>query len=49
MLAARAVINAGPLVALALAERLDLLGALFGEFWIPQPVLHEVAVAGLGW
>jgi predicted nucleic acid-binding protein len=48
MLAERAVINAGPLVALALAERLDLLGALFDEFWIPQPVFQEVAVAGTG-
>jgi predicted nucleic acid-binding protein len=49
MLAERAVINAGPLVALALAERLDLLGALFDEFWIPQPVFQEVVVAGSGW
>jgi predicted nucleic acid-binding protein len=49
MLADRAVINAGPLVALALAERLDLLGALFREFWIPQSVFQEVAVAGSGW
>jgi hypothetical protein len=49
MLAARAVINAGPRVTLALAERLDLSRALFGEFWIPQPVFHEVAIAGSGW
>jgi hypothetical protein len=49
MLAECAVINAGPQVALALAERLDLLGALVGEFWVPQPVFHAVAVAGSGW
>ena len=34
MLAERAIINSGPLVALSLAGRLDLLPALFGEFWI---------------
>ena len=44
----RAVINAGPLVALSLLDRLDLLPALFHECWVPQSVFHEVAVAGLG-
>lgn len=48
MLAERAVINSGPLVALSLAGRLDLLPALFVEFWIPEQVFREVAVAGLG-
>ena len=48
MLLDRAVINSGPLVALSLAGRLDLLPALFGEFWIPEPVFHEVALAGVG-
>lgn len=48
MLAERAVINSGPLVALSLAGRLDLLPELFGEFWIPDLVFHEVAIAGLG-
>lgn len=48
MLAECAVINAGPLVALSLAARLDLLPALFRDFWIPETVFHEVAVAGLG-
>lgn len=43
-----AVINAGPLVGLSLAGRLDLLPALFAEFWIPDIVFHEVAVTGLG-
>ena len=32
----RAVVNAGPLVALSLAGRLDLLPALFREVWIPR-------------
>ena len=44
----RAVINSGPLVALSLAGQLDLLPRLFNEFWIPEAVYHEVAVAGLG-
>lgn len=44
----RAVINAGPLVALSLLEKLDVLPALFGEFWIPAPVYAEVVTAGLG-
>ena len=48
MLAERAVINAGPLVALSLTGRLDLLTDLFREFWIPEPVFYEVAIAGLG-
>ena len=42
------MINAGPLVGLTLAGRLDLLPALFSEFWIPETVFHEVATAGLG-
>lgn len=44
----RAVINSGPLVALALLGRLDFLPALFSEFWIPELVFREVAVAGVG-
>lgn len=48
MLLDRAVINSGPLVALSLAGRLDLLPTLFAEFWIPEPVFREVAVAGVG-
>ncbi len=44
----RAVVNAGPLVALSLLDELDLLPALFGECWVPQSVFHEVAVAGIG-
>jgi predicted nucleic acid-binding protein len=44
----RAVVNAGPLVALSLIGRLDLLGALFHDLWIPRQVFDEVAVAGVG-
>lgn len=48
MMLDRAVVNAGPLVALSLVGRLDLLPALFKELWIPEAVYREVAVAGLG-
>ncbi|MCX7241602.1 MAG: DUF3368 domain-containing protein [Burkholderiales bacterium] len=44
----RAVINAGPLVALSLLGELDLLPTLFSQCWIPQSVFDEVAVAGIG-
>lgn len=44
----RAVVNAGPLVALSLLGELELLPALFGECWVPQAVYNEVAVAGIG-
>jgi predicted nucleic acid-binding protein len=44
----RAVINAGPLVALTLLDQLDLLPQLYKECWIPKTVYHEVAIAGLG-
>ena len=44
----RAVINAGPLVALSLLDKLELLPALFAEVWVPQEVFNEVAVAGIG-
>ncbi|MBF0612833.1 MAG: DUF3368 domain-containing protein [Magnetococcales bacterium] len=48
MMLDRAVINAGPLLALSLAGRLDLLPVLFREFWIPDAVYREVTVAGFG-
>ena len=47
----RAVVNAGPLVALALLDLLDLLALLpdlFPECWVPKAVYNEVAVAGIG-
>jgi hypothetical protein len=44
----RAVINAGPLIALSLLDQLDLLPALFVECWVPQTVFDEVVVAGIG-
>ena len=44
----RAVINAGPLVALSLLDQLDLLPALYSECWVPQTVFNEVTVAGIG-
>lgn len=44
----RAVINAGPLVALSLLGQLELLPDLFSEVWVPQSVFNEVAIAGLG-
>ncbi|MEO5363892.1 MAG: DUF3368 domain-containing protein [Magnetococcus sp. DMHC-8] len=48
MMLDRAVINTGPLVALSLIGKLELLSMLFREFWIPDAVYREVAVAGLG-
>lgn len=41
------VINAGPLIALSLAGRLDLLPRLFAEYWIPDVVWREVTGAGI--
>jgi hypothetical protein len=43
----RAVVNAGPVVALSLLDQLDLLPALFTECWVPQMDFNEV-VAGIG-
>ena len=43
-----AVINAGPLIALSLIDRLHLLPGLFAECWVPQTVFDEVTVAGFG-
>ncbi len=37
----RAVANAGPLVALSLLGRLDLLPSIFREVWIPEAVQKE--------
>ena len=40
----RAVVNAGPLVALSLIGQLDLLPTLFAECWVPQTVFNEVVI-----
>ncbi|MBF0461698.1 MAG: DUF3368 domain-containing protein [Magnetococcales bacterium] len=47
MMLDRAVINTGPLVALSLIGKLDLLPVLFREFWIPDVVYREVTAVGL--
>jgi predicted nucleic acid-binding protein len=44
----RAVVNAGPLVALSLAGHLELLPLLFKDVLIPRAVYREVAIDGLG-
>ncbi len=46
-MADRQVINTGPLVTLARADLLELLGKLPGEFVCPQEVMREIN-AGLG-
>ena len=42
------VSNAGPLIALAKIERLEVLRGVFGRVYIPQAVYHEVVVKGTG-
>jgi predicted nucleic acid-binding protein len=42
------VINAGPLVALSMVNRLDLLEALYGRVLVPDAVIREVVGAGVG-
>jgi len=44
----RAVINSGPLIALSLLGKLEILPSLFREFWIPDVVYQEVTCAGIG-
>jgi predicted nucleic acid-binding protein len=44
----RAVVNAGPLIALSLLDLLDLLPGLFEECWVPNAVYNEVAMKGIG-
>ena len=43
----RAVVNAGPLIALSLLDSLDLLPTLFTECWVPRTVYNEVSVADI--
>lgn len=42
------VSDAGPIVALAAAGQLSLLGALYGSVLVPDAVFREVVAAGLG-
>jgi len=42
------VTNSGPLIGLAAAGKLDLLGALFDSVLVPAAVYQEVVGAGLG-
>jgi predicted nucleic acid-binding protein len=44
----RVVVNATPLISLAMARRLDLLRQLFDEIIVPAAVYEEVAVKGAG-
>ena len=43
----RAIVNATPLIALALVDRLDLLPRIFGEIIVPTTVYDEVVGQGL--
>jgi len=40
--------DAGPLIALARIDRLELLRALYGSIWVPEPVWEEVVINGEG-
>jgi predicted nucleic acid-binding protein len=44
----KAVVNATPLIGLALIDRLDLLPALFTEIVVPRAVYEEVTLHGSG-
>lgn len=44
----KVVVNATPLIALAVLERLDLLREMFDEVIVPQSVYEEVTMAGAG-
>lgn len=44
----KAVVNATPLIALALIGRLELLRELFDEIIVPSEVYHEVVIQGAG-
>lgn len=44
----KAIVNATPLIALALLDRLSLLPQLFSEIIAPQAVYQEVVVGGMG-
>jgi hypothetical protein len=42
----KVVVNATPLIALSLVERLDLLPQMFSEVLVPSAVYEEVVVQG---
>jgi len=42
------VINAGPLIYLAVLDRFDFLQKLFGQVYVPQAVYQEVVLQGAG-
>jgi predicted nucleic acid-binding protein len=42
------VSNSSPLIALSIANSLDLLHALYGTIYIPEAVFHEVVIRGAG-
>ncbi len=44
----KAIVNATPLISLALIDRLDLLAEIFDEIIVPATVLNEVVVQGKG-
>lgn len=44
----KAVVNATPLIALAILDRLDLLRQLFTEVVVPTAVYEEVVARGVG-
>jgi uncharacterized protein len=44
----KAIVNATPLIALSLLDRLHLLPKLFAELFVPQAVYQEVVVKGAG-
>jgi predicted nucleic acid-binding protein len=38
----KGVVDAGPVIALAKIDRIELLASLFQEAWVPETVVHEV-------
>jgi len=44
----KAIVNATPLIALAVIDRLDLLRSLFNDVVVPVEVYDEIVVQGAG-